>query len=221
MLRFAVAKADAQVHREGMESESNGIVTAVNAEEAAAVLTRVGALTEGHFLLSSGLHSPQYFQCAKLLEYPRAAEPVAEAVAAICAPWGAETVISPALGAVLFGHELARVLGIRHLFAERPTGRFELRRGFELSPGEKVLLAENVTTTGGSVLEVADLVRSLGAEVVGYAIIVERSGGRFAPPEPVAAYAAMDAKTFQPDQCPLCAQGEPLVKPGSRSFTAQ
>lgn len=196
-------------------------MTAVAPEEAAAVLAKAGALTEGHFLLSSGLHSPQYFQCAKLLEYPRASEPVAQAVAKLCEPWGAETVISPAMGAVLFGHELARALGIRHLFAERPTGTFELRRGFSISPGEKILLAENVTTTGGSVLEVAELVRSLGGVVVGYAVIVERSSGRFSPPEPVAAYAAMDARTYAPDQCPLCAQGVPLVKPGSRAFSGQ
>lgn len=182
------------------------------------MLARAGALFEGHFLLSSGLHSPQYFQCARLLEYPRAAEPVTQAVARLCEPWGAQTVVSPAMGAVLFGHDLARALGIRHLFAERPTGRFELRRGFALRPGERVLLAENVTTTGGSVLEVADLVRSLGAQVVGYAVIVDRSGGRFAPPEPVAAYAALDARTYTPQECPLCAQGLPLVKPGSRAL---
>lgn len=204
-----------------MSESTDKIVTAVPTEEAVATMTEAGALTQGHFLLSSGLHSPQYFQCAKLLENPRAAEPIAQAVARLCEPWGAQTVVSPAMGAVLFGHELARALGIRHLFAERPSGQFELRRGFSLSPGEKVLLAENVTTTGGSVLEVAELVRSLGAVVVGYAVIVERSNGRFVPPEPVAAYAALQAKTYEPDSCPLCAQGIPLVKPGSRNFSQQ
>lgn len=194
------------------------IQTAVSAEEAASVMSRAGALAEGHFLLSSGLHSPQYFQCAKLLEVPGVAEPVTRSVAELCRGWNAQTVVSPALGAILFGYELSRALGIRNIFAERPTGRFELRRGFGLDPGEKVILAENVTTTGGSVLEVADLVRSLGAEVVGYAVIVERSAGKFAPPEPVVAYAALQAKTYEPDNCPLCQQGTPLEKPGSRQM---
>ncbi|MBX7246848.1 MAG: orotate phosphoribosyltransferase [Candidatus Sumerlaeaceae bacterium] len=191
---------------------------AVSAEEAAEVMANAGAYMQGHFLLSSGLHSPEYFQCATLLEQPAVAEHIAKAVAAICREWNVETVLSPALGAILFGYELSRALGCRNIFAERPGGKFELRRGFSLKPGERVLLAENVITTGGSVEETAEMARKLGANVAGYAVIVDRSGGRFAPNEPVAAYAAIDAKTIDPAACELCAAGIDLLKPGSRKF---
>jgi orotate phosphoribosyltransferase len=191
-------------------------IDVVPVENALRLLRDCGALMSGHFLLSSGLHSPEYFQCARLLELPRVGERIAEALADVARVWGAHTVLSPALGGILIGYELARKLGIRNIFAERPEGRFELRRGFRLEEGERVLIAENVVTTGGSVLEVAELARSAGAEVVGYAVIVDRSGGRFAPPEPVAAYLRTEAITWPPDECPLCAKGEPVVKPGSR-----
>lgn len=193
---------------------------AVPAEDSLALCQREGALLSGHFLLSSGLHSPQYFQCAKLLEKPAVGELIAKALAPVCAHWKPDTVLSPALGAILFGYELSRAMGIRNIFAERPAGKFELRRGFEVAAGERILIAENVVTTGGSVLEVADLVTSMGAVVVGYAVIVDRSGGKFAPPQPVAAYAAFTAETFQPETCPLCAKGDPVQKPGSRKLAA-
>ncbi|MGI8906766.1 MAG: orotate phosphoribosyltransferase [Candidatus Sumerlaeaceae bacterium] len=201
-----------------MTSSSSSI--AVPAEDSLAVCSNAGALLNGHFQLSSGLHSSQYFQCAKLLEDPKTGELVTRALAPICARWKPHTVLSPALGAILFGYELSRALGCRNIFSERPAGKFELRRGFELVPGERVVLAENVVTTGGSVLEVAQLVRDLGAEVVGYAVIVDRSGGKFAPPEPVAAYASFTAEAYPPSQCPFCASGSPLNKPGSRQFLA-
>jgi orotate phosphoribosyltransferase len=199
------------------ESKSKS-VTAVPAQDALQVCSNAGALLNGHFQLSSGLHSPQYFQCAKLLEHANTGELIARALAPICAMWKPQTVIAPALGAVLFGYELSRALGCRNLFAERPSGRFELRRGFELQPGERVLLAENVVTTGGSVIETAELVRQLGAQVVGFAVIVDRSGGKFSPAEPVAAYAAFSAEVFEPQKCPLCHAGQPITKPGSRQF---
>jgi orotate phosphoribosyltransferase len=191
---------------------------AVPPDTARTLLAEAGALLEGHFLLSSGLHSPQYFQCAKLLERPPVAARIVEAMAPLCAALRPDTVLSPALGAILFGYELSRALGCRNIFAERPGGTFELRRGFALRPGERVLLAENVVTTGGSVEETARLARSLGAEVVGYAVIVDRSNGRFAPPEAVIAYAAMEAETHDSAHCPQCAAGQALTKPGSRSF---
>ena len=191
---------------------------AVAAPEAQALLESAGALMKGHFLLSSGLHSPEYFQCAKLLEAPAVAEQIARKVAPLCADWGVQTVLSPALGAILFGYELSRALGCRNVFAERPAGAFELRRGFSLTPGERVLLAENVITTGGSVEEVARLATSLGARVVGYAVIVDRSSGRFCPTEPLIAYAAADAVTYEASSCPLCAEGRPVEKPGSRAI---
>jgi len=193
---------------------------AVSAEESLTVCSNAGALLQGHFRLSSGLHSPQYFQCATLLEKPEIGERIARALAPVCAKWKPDTVLAPALGALLFGYELSRALGCRNIFAERPAGSFELRRGFSLRPGERVILAENVVTTGGSVLEVARMAEQLGAEVVGYAVIVDRSGGKFVPPQPVAAYAAFTAETYPEEECPLCAAGTPINKPGSRSFAS-
>lgn len=183
------------------------------------LLENSGALLNGHFRLSSGLHSNQYFQCATLLESPAHGERLVQALVPLIAPWKPDVVVSPALGAVIFGYELARGMGIRNIFAERPAGKFELRRGFSLKPGERVVLAENVVTTGGSVLETARMVRELGAEVVGYALIVDRSSGVFAPEEPVVAYAALTAETYSPETCPMCAAGMPINKPGSRDFS--
>lgn len=191
---------------------------AATPEDSRRLFEESGALLNGHFRLSSGLHSNQYFQCATLLEQPANGEKLVAAMTPLVAELKPDVIVSPALGAILFGYELARGLNIRNIFAERPEGKFELRRGFYLNPGERVVLAENVVTTGGSVLETADLVRSLGAQVVGYAVIVDRSSGRFAPPEPVVAYAALQAETFEPDQCPLCQQGIEITKPGSRAF---
>lgn len=195
------------------------LLVAATDEESHKLFTESGALLTGHFRLTSGRHSDKYFQCATLLEQPAAAEKIAGAVAEIVKKWQPEVVVAPALGAIVFGYELARQLGVRSLFAERPEGKFELRRGFQLKPGERVLLAENVVTTGGSVIETAELVRSLGGNVVGYAVIVDRSGGRFSPAEPAVAYATMSAETWTEDECGLCASGLPITKPGSRSFT--
>lgn len=200
--------------------ETSNSTIAVPAEDSLAVCANAGALLNGHFRLSSGLHSSQYFQCAALMEHPHLGEQICRALAPICARWHPQTVLSPALGAIVFGYEMSRALNCRNIFAERPSGRFELRRGFELAPGERVLLAENVVTTGGSVFEVAELVHQLGAVVVGYALIVDRSGGNFAPPEPVAAYAAFAAQTYEAEHCPLCADAIPLHKPGSRLASA-
>lgn len=197
---------------------TSAIQIAATPEASTELMENSGALLKGHFRLSSGLHSNQYFQCATLLERPENGAHIVDKMLPIVKQWKPDLVVSPALGAVIFGYELARGLSVRNIFAERPEGRFELRRGFGVAPGERVILAENVVTTGGSVLETAEMVKSLGAEVVGYAVIVDRSGGRFSPPEPVAAYAALAAATYDPETCPLCAQGVPLSKPGSRVF---
>ncbi|MCX7626459.1 MAG: orotate phosphoribosyltransferase [Candidatus Sumerlaeaceae bacterium] len=188
----------------------------VEKAEALATLQKAGAYWSGHFLLSSGLHSPEYFQCARLFEWPALAEQVARAIAEVVRAWQPQVVLAPAIGGILVGYELARQLAARTIFAERPSGTFELRRGFNLQPGERVLLAENVITTGGSVLEVADLARRHGAEIVGFATIVDRSGGAFAPEAPVAAYLRTTTITYSPTECPLCQGGMPVSKPGSR-----
>lgn len=192
---------------------------AATPEASTELMQQSGALLSGHFRLSSGLHSNQYFQCATLLEQFKNAERIVAAMTPVISQWKPNVVVSPALGAIIFGYELGRGLNIRNIFAERPDGEFELRRGFFLKAGDRVVLAENVVTTGGSVLETAQMVRDLGAQVVGYAVIVDRSAGRFAPPEPVCAYAALSAETYAPESCPLCAQNLPLTKPGSRKFS--
>lgn len=179
------------------------------------------ALLDGHFQLSSGRHSEQYFQCALLLAHPRHAETLARELAARL---GArpQLVIGPALGAVVWAQEVARVLGTRAFFSERVDGRMALRRGFEIQPGERVLVVEDVLTTGGSAREVLDMVRALGGASIGVASIVNRSG-KANPFEaeglPFTALADVEAVSFEPHECPLCKSGArgPAIKPGSRT----
>ena len=178
---------------------------------------RSGALLEGHFRLSSGLHSPGYLQCALVLQHPRDAEALGAALGAVVRAWGAGTVLSPALGGIVIAQEVGRALDVRAIFAERADGTLTLRRGFALDPGEKVLVVEDVVTTGGSTRETMDVARAAGAVVVGACAIVDRSGGKQGLDVPFHALLPMDVKTYPPDACPLCAQGVPVVKPGSRS----
>ncbi len=187
-------------------------------QETIAILERCGAIRSGHFLLSSGLHSERYCQCASVFEHPVEGARLAALLAGELGPAGRiDTVLAPALGGMLFGYDLARALGARSLFAEREGGgAFQLRRGFELQPGERVLLAEDVVTTGKSLLEVVPLVGSAGAVVAGFAAIVDRSRGSFRPAEPFFALCGLDLQTWSPDLCPLCAKGIPATKPGSR-----
>lgn len=193
-------------------------------EVALRAMQQCGALKSGHFQLSSGLHSDRYCQCATLFEHPKLGAQLAELMAK---EWGGETidtVLSPALGGVLWGYDLARALGARSLFAERngATGeKFVLRRGFAMSPGERVLLAEDVVTTGGSIMELVPLVEEAGARVVGFAAVADRSGGRFAPGAPFRALAKLDFETYQPAGCPMCRAGTPIDKPGSRKTEAK
>ncbi len=190
-------------------------------QETLAALERCGAVRSGHFLLSSGLHSERYCQCASVFEHPAEGARLAELLAGELAPIGRiDTVLAPALGGILFGYDLARALGARSLFAERePGGAFQLRRGFELHPGERVLLAEDVVTTGRSLLEVVPLVGAAGALVAGFAAVVDRSRGAFRPAEPFFALCGLDLQTWPPELCPLCAKGIPAAKPGSRRHT--
>lgn len=184
------------------------------------LLEQSGALQRGHFRLSSGLHSDQYCQCARLFENPLlAAQAASELRRQLPQDFAADCVLAPALGAILWGYEAARALGIRSLFAERKPGEpFQLRRGFTLHDEERVLLAEDVVTTGGSVMELVPLVESYGAEVVGFASVVDRSRGAFDPGKPFWALAQLEFETHPPEECPLCANGTPLDTPGSRSF---
>jgi orotate phosphoribosyltransferase len=181
---------------------------------------RSGALLEGHFRLSSGLHSPGYLQCALVLQHPREAEALGAALGGIVRPLGAETVLSPAMGGIVIGQEVGRALGVRAIFAERQDGALTLRRGFALGPGERVIVVEDVVTTGGSTRETMDVARAAGAIVVGACAIVDRSDGKQGLDVPFHALLPMDVKTYQPEECPLCKEGLPVVKPGSRAVKA-
>lgn len=181
-----------------------------------ALFRRSGALLEGHFRLSSGLHSPGYLQCALVLQQPRDAEAIGAALGAKVRAFGATVVLSPALGGIVIGQEVGRALGIRAMFAERQDGRLLLRRGFSIAPDERVLVVEDVVTTGGSTRETIDVARAAGARVVGAAAIIDRSGGDQQLDVPFHALAVVSFPTYEPSVCPLCLTGEPVVKPGSR-----
>jgi len=188
-------------------------------DEVLSAFRRSGALLEGHFRLSSGLHSPGYLQCALVLQHPREAEALGAALGGIVRSLGAQAVLSPAMGGIVIGQEVGRALGVRAIFAERQEGALTLRRGFTLDPGEKVIVVEDVVTTGGSTRETMAVARDAGAIVVGACAIVDRSGGKQGLDVPFHALLPMDVKTYQPDECPLCKQGIPVVKPGSRTAT--
>jgi orotate phosphoribosyltransferase len=192
-------------------------VTATISKTVIELFRRVGALLEGHFRLTSGLHSTGYLQCALVLQHPGEAERCGRLLADRVRDLGAEVVLSPALGGIVIGHEVGRALGVRAIFAERQDGKLMLRRGFTLSPGDKVLVVEDVVTTGGSTRETVEVARAAGAVVVGAGAIIDRSGGNQGLDVPFHALATVSLPTYQPDACPLCAAGSPVTKPGSRT----
>ena len=181
-----------------------------------ALFRRSGALLEGHFRLSSGLHSPGYLQCALVLQNPRDAEIIGAALADDVRSHQATVVLSPALGGIVIGQEVARALGVRAIFAERQDSTLVLRRGFTLERNDKVLVVEDVLTTGGSTRETMDVATAAGARVVAACAMVDRSGGNHGLDVPFHALLPMRVPTYQPESCPLCAQGVPIAKPGSR-----
>ena len=191
---------------------------ALKQEEILKIFRETSALLEGHFILTSGLHSPAYFQCAKVFQYPWHAEKLSRDIADHFRREKIDAVVSPAVGGIVFGQEVGRLLGVRAIFTERVEGRMALRRGFELSAGEKVLVAEDVTTTGGSVKEVMEAVHAAGAEVVAVTAVVDRSGGRAQFDVPYFSLMKMDVTTYDPKDCPLCQAGSVAVKPGSRGL---
>jgi len=180
-----------------------------------------GALLEGHFLLSSGRHSPRYLQCARLLMDPalatRLGGAVAQRIRATVGEGPVDAVVGPAMGAVIVAHEVARGLGCRGLFTERVDGEMLLRRGFALARGERVVIVEDVVTTGRSTREVCEAVKQAGAELLAVASIVDRSGGSVSFGAPLVSLVRLEVPTHAADECPLCAEGGAAVKPGSRS----
>ena len=175
-----------------------------------------GALLDGHFRLSSGLHSTGYLQCALVLQHPAQAEALGLGLGARVGDLLPTVVLSPALGGIVIGHEVARALGVRAIFAERQDGTLMLRRGFVLSTGDRVLVVEDVLTTGGSTRETMQIATAGGGRVVGVAAIVDRSAGAERFDAPFRALVEMALPTYEPDACPLCAQGLPVAKLGSR-----
>jgi orotate phosphoribosyltransferase len=177
---------------------------------------RSGALLEGHFRLTSGLHSPGYLQCALVLQHPQQAEALGRAIAGRVKDLGPTVVLSPALGGVVIGHEAGRALGVRAIFCERQEGALALRRGFTLDAADRVLVVEDVMTTGGSTRETIEVAKAAGGQVVGTASIVDRSGGTIRFEVPFATLLEIALPTYEPQTCPLCAEGLPVIKPGSR-----
>jgi orotate phosphoribosyltransferase len=180
-----------------------------------------GAYLTGHFRLTSGLHSREYLQCALVLQYPAHAEELGRRLADRLAPLvgsgHVDLVASPAIGGLIIGHEVARALGARFVFAEREAGKMTLRRGFATTPGETAVVVEDVITTGGSTREVVESLRERGVRVVAAGSIIDRSGGAADAGVPRAALETMRVVSYPPESCPLCAQGIPVVKPGSRT----
>src|SRR6185436_1663699 len=188
----------------------------MQAEEVIEKFRSTGALLEGHFVLTSGLHSPMYLQCALVLQQPCDAEQFARSIAQHFQTDNIQTVASPAIGGIVIGYEVARALGARFIWTERQEGTMVLRRGFSVSPGERILVVEDVVTTGGSTRETVAALQANGAEVVAAASIIDRSGGEAYVGVRRIALATLDVPAVEPAVCELCKRGEPAVKPGSR-----
>ena len=186
-------------------------------EQTLELFKQTGAYLRGHFRLTSGLHSPEYLQCALVLQHPPFAEQLGTALAAAIGEQ-ADVVVSPAIGGLIIGHEVARAMNVRAIFTERDaaTRVMSLRRGFQIQPGERAVVIEDVVTTGGSSREVIELVQAAGWTVVAAASIMDRSGGRADLKVRRVALATLDVETWSEADCPMCRAGEPVLKPGSR-----
>jgi orotate phosphoribosyltransferase len=185
------------------------------------IFLKADAFLQGHFLLSSGLHSPYYLQCARVLQYPDYAETLCKELARRIRELKVDydLVIAPAIGGIIVSYETARHLGVRGIFAERVEGKLTLRRGFEIRPGERAVVVEDVVTTGKSTRETMEVVRAHGAQVVAVGSLVDRSGGKAEFGVPFTTLWRLEVPVYEPSVCPLCKEGKiPLVKPGSRNI---
>jgi orotate phosphoribosyltransferase len=188
----------------------------VQADEVIEKFRAAGALLEGHFVLTSGLHSPKYLQCALVLQDPVRAEEFGRAIAEKFTGQGIQLVASPAIGGLIIGHEVARALGARFLWTEREAGNMTLRRGFSITSGERTLVVEDVLTTGGSTRETVETLRAAGADVIAAASIIDRSGGTADVDVPRVALAELVVPSVESSACEACARGDVAIKPGSR-----
>ena len=189
----------------------------MNQTDVLSMFRESGALLDGHFRLSSGLHSPGYLQCALVLQHARHAEALGAALGNLVRPLGALTVLSPALGGIVIGQEVGRALHVRSIFAERQDGKLTLRRGFTLAPSDRVAVVEAVITTGLSTRETIDAAAAAGAQVLGAGAIIDRGADAGRLNVPLQALVRMQVPAYPPETCPLCAAGQPVVKPGSRA----
>ena len=185
-------------------------------EQVLQIFRDCGALLEGHFKLSSGLHSGKYLQCAKVLQHPGIAEKLCKELAAKLKDIKIDVVIGPAMGGIVIGYEMARQLGTRGIFTERIDDKVQFRRGFELKAGERCLIAEDVVTTGKSTREVMAAIKEAGAEAVACCALVDRSGGMANLSIPFVSAAKVEVATYEETSCPMCKVGKPIIKPGSR-----
>ena len=192
----------------------------IKTEEVMKKFEQAGAIQKGHFKLTSGVHSDTYIQCAQIMQHP-------EFMHNLCSELGKkfrgddiDVIVGPAIGGIIMAHVMARVLGpwVRAIFTERENGKMTLRRSFEIKEGEKVLVVEDVTTTGSSVREVMDIVKSRQGKVVGVGVLIDRSGGKVDFGIKTEKLLTVDIKTYLPEECPLCKKGIPVVKPGSREL---
>ncbi len=192
----------------------------ISKERVLEIFRQADVLKEGHFLLTSGRHSDKYLQCACIFRHAPYSEELCAALAGQFDGQKIDLVVGPAMGAVQMAYEVSRQIGCENFFAERENGKMTLRRGFAIQPGQRVLVVEDVVTTGGSVREVMDIVRQAGGEVAGVGAIVDRTGGEIDFGVPFRAVISMEVKSWEADECPICKTGAPLVKPGSRKRPA-
>ena len=187
-------------------------------EQVRQLLVETKAVLEGHFLLTSGLHSPLYVEKFNVLQHPEYTEKLCKELAERFKNKGVQTVMGPMTGGILLAHEVGKALGTRAIFTEREKGKMTLRRGFCIKLGERVLIVEDIVTTGGSVQEVVDVVKAAGGEIVGVGLLVDRSGGKAefgVPKEDVQALLNLEVPTYEPETCPLCKEGVPMTERGS------
>lgn len=198
-----------------MQPGTGAYHAAMTESEVLQIFRESGALLEGHFVLRSGLHSRQFFQCALALQQMPVVEKLGGELARKARALGAATVVSPAMGGLVLGQEVARQLGLRFIFVEKEQGKLALRRGFRIAPGEKILVVEDVVTKGGRVQETLDIVRAHHGQVVGVAVAVDRSGGQMSFGVPMLSLISLQVETFEPDKLPQDLAALPAVKPGS------